>query len=567
VDELSNQLRFVVAGKQADSDVFSVCEGYHRQVEVAPPNPADPQRPWIPISPVSSAGGLTPPSNWSIRNGVYDDVLLVSNPDPGTWQIRTRYYYQLCRQGQLDAEATKAELAAAPTALESDFMMDASVQSNIRLEGRFLGLDMGQGQAGDMVPVIGTLMGKGGLIPGATVIAAIQNEGGTDYIPLLDDGAHQDGQPNDGIYGWKYTLTNHGGSYGVRMVASFPNPNKPSQTLTREWNGGFWIDGPQIGDQTNDNDSDGDGLPDDYEKRFPCLDPEKPDSTLDPDKDGLPSISEFQQYGTNPCRADTDRGGERDGSEVQNKRNPLRPEDDKVRPIGRLELRPLNNAIWINWTPVQTQNLKVFISTVPGELGNVLDLGNSGQGTIDALPGGGAPTNGTPYYLTFAFANSGDGAEGAYSDQDVVTPKEDPVPPSGAFNFGGPNVIAGGDIATSPQVTLLVDATDQPSYEGAASHSVPHAHFQTPGLVQTIVSGNIEMRFHNDAALIELAPWEPLADEKPWTLACTDGEYCSVFAQFRDGAGNESLVVEQSIKLQSGGAIGPNKLFLPLITK
>jgi hypothetical protein len=75
------------------------------------------------------------------------------------------------------------------------------------------------------------------------------------------------------------------------------------------------------------------------------------------------------------------------------------------------------------------------------------------------------------------------------------------------------------------------------------------------------------MRFHNDAALIELAPWEPLADEKPWTLACTDGEYCSVFAQFRDGAGNESLVVEQSIKLQSGGAIGPNKLFLPLIKK
>ena len=53
------------------------------------------------------------------------------------------------------------------------------------------------------------------------------------------------GGAGDGIYGFPYSLTEHGGSYGVRIVALFPNPADPNENLFREWNGGFWIKGPQ----------------------------------------------------------------------------------------------------------------------------------------------------------------------------------------------------------------------------------------------------------------------------------------------------------------------------------
>ena len=74
-------------------------------------------------------------------------------------------------------------------------------------------------------------------------------------------------------------------------------------------------------------DTDRDGLTDDYENRAECLDPAVEDATLDPDDDGLASIAEFD-LATNPCSADTDGGGEQDGSEVAAGRDPLLRADD-----------------------------------------------------------------------------------------------------------------------------------------------------------------------------------------------------------------------------------------------
>jgi hypothetical protein len=62
-------------------------------------------------------------------------------------------------------------------------------------------------------------------------------------------------------------------------------------------------------------DDDGDGMPNTYELSHPCLDPEVPDASEDPDADGAVSIDEFAA-GTDPCDPDTDNDGMLDGYEI-----------------------------------------------------------------------------------------------------------------------------------------------------------------------------------------------------------------------------------------------------------
>ncbi|HKQ98600.1 MAG TPA: DUF4091 domain-containing protein [Candidatus Polarisedimenticolia bacterium] len=74
-------------------------------------------------------------------------------------------------------------------------------------------------------------------------------------------------------------------------------------------------------------DADGDSLPDWYEAQHPCLDPTLADAADDVDEDSLPTSAEFG-IGTDPCRGDTDGGGDNDGSESARHRDPLDPRDD-----------------------------------------------------------------------------------------------------------------------------------------------------------------------------------------------------------------------------------------------
>jgi len=518
IDPSVGSFQFMVAGKQPDGQGV-------RWVELMMPGMDPTTSPWIPISPPS---GLTP-ADWDIRNDPYQDVVIVRNPAPGTWGFRVRY----------------AEIPG-------DYIMNLSVASPVRLEGNLRNLRSGQGNAGDVVPILATLMDHQGLIPGAAVIAVIINEGRIDATLLLDDGNHQDGAANDGIYGFPYSRTSQGGSYAVRIVAQFPNPVDPAQLLFREWNGGFWIDGPQP-DGQYDGDQDGDGMPDDWERRCKLIVGED-DSMLDKDRDGLPNIRELQ-VGTSPCQADTDRGGEIDGSEVNGGRNPLWAPDDKAFKVTGIALRALDKSIAIKWSqrPNTHTNVRVCVSQVAGDLGDCQDMGNEGKFVLEGL------TNDQTYYLTL-YGEGEDNAQGVTSDQFTVTPKEDSIPPQGAFYIGGPNVIQGGDVATSREVTLFIDATDTAiQYKGpAAGAGSPVASFVLVGANGGTprASGNIEMRFSNSLSGIRTATWEPLAPTKAWTLDCADGSRCTVYGQFRDGAKNESLVVRQQILLKLEGVTG-----------
>jgi len=68
------------------------------------------------------------------------------------------------------------------------------------------------------------------------------------------------------------------------------------------------------------------------------------------------------------------------------------------------------------------------------------------------------------------------------------------------------------------------------------------------------------MRISNDISMAG-AQWEPLKSLKPWTLACDLGEECTVYAQFRDAALNESLIVWDSVLLEDLDS------FLPIIRR
>jgi hypothetical protein len=75
-------------------------------------------------------------------------------------------------------------------------------------------------------------------------------------------------------------------------------------------------------------DTDGDQIPDFWEKQhgLDYLDPN--DADEDPDRDRLRNLNEYK-YGTEPLIADSDKGGIGDGEEVLDRQtNPLKPEDD-----------------------------------------------------------------------------------------------------------------------------------------------------------------------------------------------------------------------------------------------
>lgn len=551
VDESASTLRFVVAGKQSDS---TGCAGSHRFVEVSPANSTNPNPPathvpkeiWYPISPVST--NMPIPANWEVRNSLFDDVLIVTNPQPGLWKFRTRYDYLICASAAAaDAQAAPAEVSGG---FSADFMMNMSLQSTIQLEGRILNLTNNHATAGDVLPMIATLMTKDGPLPGAIVAASIQKPTGSpEATLLLDDGQHNDGQAGDGIYGWNYSKTTVGGGYEVRIVAAFKDPLNENNTLFREWNGGFWIDGPEPGREGWDGDKDNDDMGDAWEIR--CgLDPTVNDYKLDKDKDGIPNGREWQ-LGTLPCDPDTDDGGENDGSEVANQRNPLWAADDNVRPLGTVNVRPLNETLVIDWRkPVSYTQIIIFVSTNLDEMGEETTVDSTGHITIENL------TNDIPYYVRLVGYNGN--AATKPTEPIKVTPKADPDPPAGAMLIEN-----GARVATSKNVTLNLSATDVP-LNGMAQGANGHMTDQLSAQFND-VSGNIEMRIANSGDMSG-AVWEPFAQTKAWTLSCEDGEFCVVYAQFRDGAGNESFIISDDILLEIDESQDPDGQQPPLPT-
>jgi hypothetical protein len=174
--------------------------------------------------------------------------------------------------------------------------------------------------------------------------------GAIDVIPLYDDGGHGDGNPNDGIYSNEYARTTRGsetglpdatgkqvgsgesGSYKVSVRAS--GRDSSGNEFNRIKKTSFQV----LSDANNQEaDTDGDGMPNRYEDLHHCLNKFINDSNTDFDGDGLVNQQEWS-LGTKPCDADTDNGGENDGSEIGRNSNPFNSYDDAIGQIVEAEV-------------------------------------------------------------------------------------------------------------------------------------------------------------------------------------------------------------------------------------
>jgi hypothetical protein len=135
-------------------------------------------------------------------------------------------------------------------------------------------------------------------------------------------------------------------------------------------------------------DSDGDGLPDDWELAH-GLDPNNPvDALDDPDQDGLTTLAEYQG-GTDPFNPDSDGDGLSDGQEVAARTNPLLADTDGDGLRDGLEVRtgsdPLdpnsfNLAAALQSIEVTPSSFRIVFNTILGEasrqlrvLGHLID--------------------------------------------------------------------------------------------------------------------------------------------------------------------------------------------------
>lgn len=393
---------------------------------------------------------------------------------------------------------------------------------------------------GQPVPLLAVLTDSKGPIRGANVVAEILHPDGTlATIPMFDDGANGDGDPEDGVYGALYRRTTEAsptggvdgpntpsivGSYNVRVGAL--GDSGLSGRFRRIAKRSFHV----FATPEPDPDFDRDGMPDPFENANECLAFNSPDEDQDPDEDGLISIDEWK-IGTDPCDADTDGGGESDSSEADRNANPFDPADDALPlPEGPevwtdvpdhqppIELMPGGNLI--RYPSHSTyQAVRIWRSLAPtGPFSIVADVTPDGTGLwMDS-----GLTNGMTYYYRLQGIGLS-GARTAFSKVFSGTPKEDPMSTTGSVR------IVGSGWTETPTIELALGA-DAPD--------------------------TIEMQISNDSDFAG-APWVAYSESAPWLLDPDPSTgRAQVFARFRDAALNVSKSYSDIATVVAPGTLG-----------
>lgn len=437
-------------------------------------------------------------------------VFRIPAPEPGEWKF-----------------VVELNCGVNTNKCESYYLVEAAVSSKLSMD-LYLGLPIEERIVTMPMPIYVSLTDKGP-IKGASVLATITNPDGIQYlVALRDDGAHGDGQADDGIYANTFYYTGTPGTYQVDARAE-----GLSDVL-----GYFSRRKLESFNMNEDRDLDQDRIPDEYERRV-GLDPKRNDSDEDPDRDKLINYQECV-HGTDPFDPDTDDGGEMDGSEVFAKqpRNPHVPSDDRIRPP-RIRVIPGVERIIVRF------NIPIINDEIPAPHFDIYRR-SSPRSPFTLLVENLPPeppfefvdTNvkkGVKYeYFVQSIGDRNE--ESRPSDSESMEAKTDPYPPQGTI------LINGGAMTTDhldAKLTLMTSDLYDPGY-ALDQRDTYDPNAETSGVADMLVSNQSD---GSDSG------WEPYIPERGWMLEPNENGIATVFVIYRDNAGNESSQYHATISI------------------
>ncbi len=393
-------------------------------------------------------------------------------------------------------------------------------------------------------------------ITGAFVAALVERpSGGLNIFFMVDDGNHDDGAANDGLYGGTFHQTGENGSYNMTVYASGYSPSL-GENFNRQKVLSFHLARlDAFGNELPYLDGDGDGIPDAWEIFYlPFTDPDYPDDTADPDNDGWNNKTEWQN-GTDPSDPDTDDDNQADGTDPF----PFEPTLPPVIETPTAHAYPGIGEVFIRYSnpvtptvPITQTYLAVLLYRDEDDDMDTLFTFNQLQ--LAPLAGVFTDTdviNGHQYCyvitaIDYAWHRS------TTSAPTCAVPNTDPLAPHGSVQING-----GATLTLIPDVTLNLWASDtvDPAVEGFGPQYLPP---------EDSASGVTEMQISNIPDFSG-ASWEPYATSKtPWTLGQTSG-LASVYVRYKDAIGNVSDTYVATIWVGSSPFMQP--LFLPLIQR
>jgi hypothetical protein len=387
-----------------------------------------------------------------------------------------------------------------------------------------------QGETGDYMPLYAIWL------PGGVVSATITAPDGiSTTIPLYDDGLHGDGAAGDGFFAGLYTLVTQAlevapvdegvanpppvdeGAYRVNLLATLDE-------IRREAQGSFAV--------LEGADTDNDGVPDNFINEH-C--PGAP--TSDADLDQLDCSDEYFT-GTDPNNSDTDFGGESDESEaIRHGQDPFTAEDDMIEAPEFVHPIAQDGSVLLTYdVEAEYASMLAYRATSAGGPWTLISasLPLTGEYTDSSV------TNDTTYYYCIQ-AIDGDDHWSAVVCSEGVTPRVDPIHPE-AF------VVINDGAASTTDINVLLSFL--PNTEEIQGTSGGEGTFDD--ITEVLIS--------NDPSF-DGAVWQPFAQDIPWQLLPGFG-LRTVYVQFRDVNGNESLGTETASIHLSGNAI-----LLPYISR